>query len=54
MGFSAVGAAESVLTGVGLPASPPPGDKCYPSTLCRETKHSLLLESDSVNVPFVF
>lgn len=44
---------RAVLTGVGLPASPHSGDKCYSSTFCRETKHSLLLKSDSMNVPFV-
>lgn len=43
---------RAVLTGMELPASHS-GDKCYSSTFCRETKHSLLLKSDSVNVPFV-
>lgn len=44
---------RAVLTGLGLPASPYSGDKCYSSPFCQETKHSILLKSVSVHVPFV-
>lgn len=44
---------RAMLTGVRLPTSPHSGDKCYSSTFFQETKHSLLLKSDSMNVPIV-